>query len=234
MNWKRWRRPAFGPIERLAKAAPLRWAGRLLTSPLRFSNPLQKPYDVYLPGLDSQPYPTPTSAAEILEANWRAIHQEFLAVADALGPPHNANHVAAGKWGTLNVVRVGRVNEQLAPRYPHTLSVTAALPVCDMVTFSVLVPGTTLKPHYGPTNVKHRYQLCLENADGARIRVGDQWREWREGQCLVIDDSFRHEVVHTGDRRRVVLFVDCWHPDLTQAERELLRSLFDTWGSMAN
>jgi aspartate beta-hydroxylase len=46
---------------------------------------------------------------------------------------------------------------------------------------------------------------------------------------LILDDSFEHEVRHQGDRKRVVLIVDCWHPDLTEEERNFLERLHDIW-----
>ena len=47
---------------------------------------------------------------------------------------------------------------------------------------------------------------------GCRIRVGDEVREWRQGECLVFDDSFEHEVWHEGTDERIVLICDLWHP----------------------
>ena len=105
------------------------------------------------------------------------------------------------------------------------MQIVNELPLVDRVTFSVLAPGTELKPHFGPTNIGLRHQLCLEGAEGAQIRVGGEWRSWQEGKCLVIDDSFEHEVVHRGARRRVALLVDCWHPQLSPREREFLMVL---------
>jgi hypothetical protein len=41
---------------------------------------------------------------------------------------------------------------------------------------------------------------------------------WAEGRCLIIDDSFEHEVWFTtapsgAVADRIVLVVDLWHPD---------------------
>ena len=51
------------------------------------------------------------------------------------------------------------------------------------------------------------------------IRVGDQQvRQWKEGEILLFDDSFEHEVVHPGDQPRVVLIADFANPFLASAE----------------
>ena len=52
----------------------------------------------------------------------------------------------------------------------------------------------------------------------------------REGQPVIFDDSFRHEVfaspsaeaLGTVDALRVVLIVDIWHPDIPVSQRPLL------------
>ena len=43
-------------------------------------------------------------------------------------------------------------------------------------------------------------------------------RPWEEGKVLVLDDSFEHEVWNDGDKQRIVLIVDIWHPDFSEKE----------------
>lgn len=45
-----------------------------------------------------------------------------------------------------------------------------------------------------------------------RIRVGEEWRGWQTGKCLVFDDSFEHEVVNDAALSRTVLLIRFWHP----------------------
>jgi len=213
---------------------PLHWLQRLLRTGSRYRTPGQRPYDVYLPHLTAQPFHPTTASGKSLEQNWQAIFDEYQQVCEDQGPPPNYAHVAAGSWGTFDMISQGKPNPALAARCPATITTVNQLPLVDMVTFSTLAPGTHLKPHYGPTNVKLRHQLCIENAEGARIRVGDQWRSWQAGKCLVIDDSYDHEVVHEGDRRRVVMLVDCWHPDLSPKQQAFLERLYAIWDSKAN
>ena len=68
--------------------------------------------------------------------------------------------------------------------------------------FSVLRPGTHLRPHCGSTNSRLTCHLGVVVPGGARVRVGDEWREWAEGECLVFDDSWEHEVRTDGRTRR--------------------------------
>ena len=49
-------------------------------------------------------------------------------------------------------------------------------------------------------------------------------RTWKEGECLVFDDSFEHEVWHDGKGDRIVLICDMWHPEL-DLERDIIPTL---------
>ncbi|MEK8169671.1 aspartyl/asparaginyl beta-hydroxylase domain-containing protein [Streptomyces sp. M19] len=63
-----------------------------------------------------------------------------------------------------------------------------------------------------------------------RMRVGDRTLRWKEGECLVFDDSFEHEVWHEGTRPRVVLLLDVSHHALDPSVRDWVlsaRSAFD-------
>lgn len=44
-------------------------------------------------------------------------------------------------------------------------------------------------------------------------------------QAYVFDDSFEHEAWHDGEKTRVILIVDLWHPDLSDDEVKFLTLL---------
>ena len=83
-------------------------------------------------------------------------------------------------------------------------------------TFSALGGGAHLKPHCGSTNCRLTCHLPLLVPPGCSIRVGDEERPYREGECMVFDDSYEHEVWHRGPpgSTRVVLLIRFWHPDI--------------------
>merc|ERR1711971_543684 len=87
------------------------------------------------------------------------------------------------------------------------------------IILSALAPGTKLVPHCASSNTRLTCHLGLICPSGARLRVGGEWGEWKEGKCIFFDDSFEHEVLHEGTSIRVVLLIRFWHPDLPLERR---------------
>jgi tetratricopeptide (TPR) repeat protein len=59
------------------------------------------------------------------------------------------------------------------------------------------------------------------------IRIGQHVYFWKEGEVLLFDDSFEHEVSNPHrDAERAVLIVDVWHPDLNEEDRRKVRAHF--------
>ena len=61
-------------------------------------------------------------------------------------------------------------------------------------------------------------RLALMHAYGHLLWGAHVWRAWREGEVLVLDDAFEHEVWNDSGEPRVILIVDVWHPDFSDAE----------------
>ena len=81
--------------------------------------------------------------------------------------------------------------------------------------FSAIEPGTWIKPHYGMTNSKLKLHLGVTvPPDCARMRVGKNTKQWVQGEVLIFDDSFEHEVHNDCKQDRVVFQLVLSHPDL--------------------
>lgn len=91
------------------------------------------------------------------------------------------------------------------------------------VIISILAPHTHISPHCASTNLRWTAHLGLQipKTGRVKIRIADQWNEWKEGQVLVFDDSYEHEVVNTSDEVRVVLLLRFWNPHLSEGQRSL-------------
>ena len=115
---------------------------------------------------------------------------------------------------------------------------------------SVLRGPTHITAHCGMSNAKLRAHIGLRVPQSPRplrngIRVGSEVREWAEGEALLFDDSFEHEVwwrsaqvdheaeepeldqhlsEHLAQEERVVLIVDIFHPELPAESRAEIRA----------
>ena len=86
--------------------------------------------------------------------------------------------------------------------------------------------GTHVVSHSSSTNFRIRIHLGLNIPPAkkgwssanhlSKIRVANQFLNWKNGDLIVFDDSFDHEVWHvdTRSRDRLILIVDILHPEL--------------------
>eukprot|EP00811_Abedinium_folium_P017054 NODE_2597_length_2184_cov_6.882839.p1 GENE.NODE_2597_length_2184_cov_6.882839~~NODE_2597_length_2184_cov_6.882839.p1 ORF type:complete len:632 (+),score=181.46 NODE_2597_length_2184_cov_6.882839:139-1896(+) len=147
------------------------------------------------------------------------------------GALHDGGLQKSGHWREAPLFCNATVREDFACFFPHTVQVlqqhcadATGLAFCGGgdVIFSVLTPGTTLRPHCGPSNTRLTCHLGIRVPrtlkQGCRIRVAaEPPRGWDEGRCIVFDDSFEHEVIYEDAEpyqgERVVLLANFWHPD---------------------
>jgi aspartate beta-hydroxylase len=166
-------------------------------------------------------------AVRHLERNYERIKAEVLAVYGNGGLSRREDletaglHIA-GEWRELNFLIKGRPIEKTMAEFPFTARVINGIPgAVDMVRggskISVMVPATVVKPHTGETNARLRIHLGLDVPTGVSVRVDGETRTWVEGKCICFDDSFIHQVWHTGTKKRIVLIIDVWHPEMTDA-----------------
>jgi aspartate beta-hydroxylase len=178
---------------------------------------------------------------DAIEAQTASIRDEFLAVLRedqgfapyvAYPPDVPLNQWAelnqSPRWSAFHLVRMGRPVDENAARCPRTIQALAGAPQPDMpgrtpsAMFSLLKPRTRIPPHTGVTNARLVVHLPLVVPEGCGFRVGNDTRQWVEGEAWVFDDTIEHEAWNDGDALRTVLIFDIWHPDLTPAERALI------------
>lgn len=186
-------------------------------------------------GLRSRPFWTveqTTYAADLerVRSQWTLIRDEGLKLlnADGVFVNESENLRDRGDWKQFELFSRGSRLERNCARAPLTCRlIEQHLPAArsckrGQVKFSVMLPGTHVWPHCGPTNCRIRAHLGLNVPDGTHIRVAEKTRSWENGKWLIFDDSFEHEVWHNGTTTRLVLIIDLWHPDLTESQRRSL------------
>ncbi len=159
-----------------------------------------------------------------LERHWKEIRDEGLRILKSQNSSfedETENLRESGDWQQLELLNRGvrRPGCTLAPRTCSLVEAIPAVKTCKrgQAKFSVMFPGTRVRPHSGPTNCRLRAHLGLEvppPPGDLKMRVADKFLEWKNGKIFVFDDSFDHEVWHERKSFRLVLIVDMWHPEL--------------------
>ena len=118
------------------------------------------------------------------------------------------------RWKTFFFRAWGLRVDSNCQRCPATAAVLDRIPGLKSAFFSILLPRKHLPAHRGPYAGVLRYHLGLivPDVERCRIRVGNDVGHWREGDSLVFDDTFEHEVWNDTDDVRVVLFADIARP----------------------
>ncbi|HKT32677.1 MAG TPA: aspartyl/asparaginyl beta-hydroxylase domain-containing protein [Gammaproteobacteria bacterium] len=139
-------------------------------------------------------------------------------------------------WNAFFFYRDGHRFDANCTRCPVTAGWLDRLPLSRVADhspetfFSVLKPGAHIPPHTGVINTRLVVHLPLIIPPDCGIRVGTETRGWKEGECIVFDDTFEHEAWNKSQRTRVVLIFDTWNPYLTEVEREAMRIAVEELG----
>lgn len=176
---------------------------------------------------------------------------------------HSSNY--GGIWNSFYFVNQGNIVQNNVNQCPETWAILQQAfgdLLCTgsgigYVYFSRITPGTHITPHCGVCNMRLRLQLPLsvDQNSQVKIRVADEWHVYKEGEAIIFDDTFNHEVIYQKESNssgsdgssvsstssssnsdvdnnisvqlndRIVLLVDFWHPELTEAEKECTRLL---------
>lgn len=224
--------------ERLKAVSMRPAAGMTQKLPPRFASYISefrdgsRPKHTFYPGIRTQPSYSPAhfGLAKALSASYAKIRKEFERIPSHQGFQAEIEKIhRTGNWTIFPLYELGRRNDENCAKCPVTTSIVerhgATGSISSAVYFSILAPRTHIAAHTGSTNMRLRCHLGIEVPEGCRLRVGDETLTWQEGECLIFDDSFKHEVWNDSDERRVVLVVDLWHPELTREELRLIEGL---------
>jgi ornithine lipid ester-linked acyl 2-hydroxylase len=118
-------------------------------------------------------------------------------------------------WEAFGLLGFGRRFEDNLRLCPRLAAILERIPGLTTAGFSVLGPGTVISPHVGYTSTVLRCHLGIVIPEDCGIRVGGETRTWREGECLVFDDTAEHEAWNRSEQARVVLLLDVVKPGET-------------------
>lgn len=189
-------------------------------------------------GLEAKPFWTVEETGlekqfQVLQEHWQTIRDEVATILNEEGhfSDEGEQLLHVGDWKQYELFSRGEKIQENCEKTPVTCGLIEKFPEArsckrGQVKFSVLDPGTHIWPHCGPTNSRLRAHLALDaETERTFIRVAEQNRAWKEGNWLIFDDSFEHEVWHNGTVPRLVLIVDFWHPGLDEYQRNYLPAI---------
>ena len=126
----------------------------------------------------------------------------------------NISAETAHDWKVFMLYAMGEKPDVNRLKCPNTSEVLDEIPNLFQAFFSILDPGKHVPPHCGPYRGYLRYHLGLKvpSENQPSIRVKDQHHTWHEGESVLFDDSWNHEVTNDSDEIRGVLIVDVLRP----------------------
>jgi aspartate beta-hydroxylase/beta-hydroxylase len=117
-------------------------------------------------------------------------------------------------WKIFYLYAMGEKPEANRAKCPETAARLDRIPNLFQAFFSILDAGKVIPPHCGPYRGYIRYHLGLVVPEQAppSLRIKDQVYTWKEGESVLFDDSWEHEVRNECPGDRVVLIVDIRRP----------------------
>ena len=159
-------------------------------------------------------------------AAWRDIHDEAQLVADRLHNVPRFHEIMREQWAIsanddrdwrLFVLRAyGAEFVENMAACPRLAGLVVGTPGVLSASFSFMAPWKHIPLHRGPFRGVVRFYLGLSvprHADGrpaALLKIDGQEYRVGEGEWLLWDDTYPHEVVNESDSVRSVLLLDVW------------------------
>ena len=123
-------------------------------------------------------------------------------------------------WRVFVLKAYGHDVPQNLERCPVTAALVKACPSVLSASFSFLAPGKHIPPHRGPFRGVVRFHLGLSMPRGDDGRLGAVlWvdgQEYRlaDGDTLLWDDTYTHEVRNSTNEVRTCLLLDVWRSEM--------------------
>lgn len=164
------------------------------------------------------PLTSPIISREIMNI-WNNHKKLFAPIGKHYDPE---NDIFGKKWLSYHIIKKDKFGKNAQKLLPNTIKEIKKLKgFFNWALISVLKPGTHIPPHHGKYNFKLTGHIGYEGIEGCKMRVEDSWINWQKP--FVFNDYCEHEVIHNGDKYRIVLILDLINPLLSAQDKKALQ-----------
>lgn len=163
--------------------------------------------------------------SKIIETEWKNIREECI---ESLKNSDEKKLNNVGKnfileeeefwkgWKTLPLRLFSKDNEENMEKCPILSQILKSDPNITTAFFSILEPGKNISSHYGPFKGILRYHIGLlvppKESGDCFISVDNEIYEWKEGEGVLFDETYKHFVKNDTPYFRIILFLDVKRP----------------------
>jgi aspartate beta-hydroxylase len=182
-------------------------------------------------------------------AAWQELRDEALTIASMydqiprfheIMPQQTAISANDGRDWRMHVMKAygAEVRDNIS-KCPVIASLLERHPEVVSATYSYLAPGKHIPEHRGPFRGVLRFHVGLsmprdEKGElGATLWIDGGPHKLDNGDTLLWDDTYPHEVLNATDKVRVALLLDVWRPDMPADMAALSSILIGTVGTIA-
>jgi beta-hydroxylase len=132
--------------------------------------------------------------------------------------PHQRRIASGQPWSVFSFFSYGTINYENCSKCPTLSSLLLQIPSIKLAMLSCMDGPTHIKKHCGyfKNILRAHITLYLEHPETESekrfIRVGDEEYHWKEGELVVFDDTYPHEVISSVPGKRLILFLDVERP----------------------
>ncbi len=136
--------------------------------------------------------------------------------------------VDSREWDKFYIKWYGKIDPLARHWAPKTVALIESDPSIKSAMFSILRPGAHIRAHKGPFRGALRYHLGLKTPSekGCYILLNDQKYSWNDGEGVLFDDTYVHEVFNDSKETRIILFCDIERP-LKSPARQVNKFVID-------
>ena len=179
-------------------------------------------------------------SAKILTKNWKIFRDEALSSYKTYTTIKNDMFFESivekeEEWTKLYIKWHSDLDPIAMQKCPKSCKIIESLPDVKVAMFSVLAPGAKILPHCGPYKGCLRYHLGLSIPDSSNcfININNKKYHWKDGEGILLDDTYEHWVENNTDKPRIILFCDIVRP-MTFLGKYLNKFIMKTCGHLTS